>query len=493
MFDNRVKDSIRFRFLTLISGILLAGTVAISILIGLNERAMLKRILTGKGQGLASYIAKLSQDPLIMQNSVQLDALVNEANKDEDVMYAIVQDSRGKTFTSQFASVNYRSPRMKELLYGLAKQSELEEIIAAIQKNVAVATISVPIMAGTDAIGLVSVGMSEYTINQEIAQTVTFILALNAMVMFTLGAVLFVAFKRIIFNPITDLVQATTRLARGDLATKVEARGGGEIRTLIDSFNRMAEDLEARTKEVVEAQEKFVREEKLVVLAQLAANVGNELRNPLGVMKNAVFFLQNVLPVTDENENVREYFDILKKEIENAERTISDFVDFFRARAPRPKVIALRDIMGKSIEQSEIPDAVSVQVAFPETLPPVNVDPAQMRQVFQNLITNAAQAMPGGGALRIGAKTVAGCQAKPGGGFVEISIADGGTGIAPEHRGKIFQPLFTTKSRGVGLGLAICKNFVEVNGGRIEVASELGHGTTFTVTLPADTKGAAQA
>jgi len=231
MFDKRVKGSIRFKFLVLISGILLVSTAVISILIGINEREMLKRTLTSKGKGLASYIAKLSQDPLIMKDYVQLDAIVNEANKDADIMYAIIQDSQGKMFTSQYASINYRSPRVKKLLADLPKESELPDIIGAIQKQEAVSTLSIPIVAGTevDVIGKVSLGMSEYIINQEITKTITFIVALNLVAMFALGAMLFVAFKRIIFNPLTHLAEATVRLAKGDLSARVESRGAGRF------------------------------------------------------------------------------------------------------------------------------------------------------------------------------------------------------------------------------------------------------------------------
>jgi signal transduction histidine kinase len=130
----------------------------------------------------------------------------------------------------------------------------------------------------------------------------------------------------------------------------------------------------------------------------------------------------------------------------------------------------------------------------------IEIDPDQMRQVFQNLITNAVQAMPEGGALLIAGRR----RNSTGGGldnypvsadqgrmpvpqpadFMDITVTDNGKGISPENMNKVFQPLFTTKSRGIGLGLSICKSFVEANGGQIAVSSEPGQGTTFTVSLP---------
>jgi len=498
MLDKRVQDSISFRFLTLIAGILFVSTAVISMMIGINEREMMKRALTSKGRGLASYIAKLSQDPLIMKDYVQLDAIVHEANKDEDILYAIIQDSQGKTFTSQYASVNYRAPRVKKLLSGLSRNSELLDIIGAIQKNEAVSTIAVPILAGTDVIGEVRLGMSESTINQEIKKTITFILALNLAVTFALGAVLYFAFKRVIFDPITELAQATTRLARGDLSTKVAARGGGEIRMLIDSFNQMAEDLGARTGELLDAQEELVRKEKLAILGQLSGSVGHELRNPLGVMSNAVYFLQMVL--ADADETTKEYLGIIKHEIDNSLRIISDLLGFARTRPPQRQSVTVKELVLQSLERCSIPGNVSVTVDIPETLPSLNVDPPQLGQVLMNFITNGAQAMPNGGALRIVARLAATAWDEPWPGsqvcgdrtggplqenvhFVAISVADSGEGITPENKKKLFQPLFTTKAKGIGLGLVVCKNLVEANGGRIVVESEVGLGTTFTVTF----------
>ena len=491
MFDKRVKDSISFRFLALISGILLVSTAVISIMTGINEREMLKRTLTSKGQGLASYIAKLSQDPLIMKDYVQLDAIVSEANDDEDIMYAIIQDAQGKLFTSQYASVNYRSPRLKTLLSGLSKNSELPDILEAIQKKEVISTISIPIVAGTDVIGKVSVGMSEYMINQEITKTIIFILALNTTAMFSLGAVLYVAFKRIIFNPITDLVQATTLLAGGDHSAKVESRGGGEIRMLIDSFNQMAENLGARTSELLDAQEELARKEKLSILGQLSGSVGHELRNPLGVMSNAVYFLKLVL--SDADETTKEYLDIIKKEIDNSLRIITDLLDFARTRTPQIKAVKARELIAESLGRCAIPDNADLKTEIPDNLPLLSVDPLQMGQVLTNFITNAVQAMPDGGALRIAARLVgaglahakSGCpQGVPLQDFIQISVADTGEGITPGNMNKLFQPLFTTKAKGIGLGLVVCRNLVEANGGSIEVASEFGKGTCFTVQLP---------
>lgn len=502
MFEQRVKDSISYRFLALILGLLLVLAAVSCLVIGIKERQTLKRALASKGHTLASYVAKLSQDPVIMKDYVQLDSLVNEANKDKDIMYAIVQDSRGTTFTSQFASINYHSPRVRKLLSDLPKNSELPDILRAMEDSKGTFTISVPIMAGADVLGKVTMGMSEQSINQEIITTLIFILGLTLVALFIFGTALFIAFKRIISDPLTELANATTRLARGDLSTKVAARGGGEIRVLIDSFNQMAEDLGARTGELLDAQEELVRKEKLAILGQLSGSVGHELRNPLGVMSNAVYFLNMVL--VDADETTKEYLGIIKYEIDNSLRIISDLLDFARTKPAQRQLVTVQELVRQSLERCSIPDQVTVTIEIPEALPRLHIDPPQMGQVLMNLITNGVQAMSNSGALCIAARPVAkveGAAAWSGSqltgeeageslpesaDLLAITVTDSGAGITSEHRKKLFQPLFTTKAKGIGLGLVVCKNLVEANGGQIDVESELGQGTTFTVTLPAE-------
>ncbi|KAF0215124.1 MAG: integral membrane sensor signal transduction histidine [Geobacteraceae bacterium] len=495
MFNETLRQSIRFRFLSIITGILIVSTVVVSITIAINERNMLKHSLMTKGHSFASYIAKLSQDPLIMKDSIQLDSIVNEANKDEDIMYAVVRDVQGNPVTSQYASINYRSQRVKDILSGLAKQSELHDILAAVKKKGAIAELSVPITTGADVIGKVTIGMSEHKVRHQIVMTVLFVVALNLVVAFVLGAILFVASKKLILDPITELAHATTRLAQGDLTAQVAVKATGEVRMLVDSFNRMAEDLGKRTRDLLDAQEELVRKEKLSILGQLSGSVGHELRNPLGVMSNAVYFLQMVL--ADADETTKEYLEIIKKEIDNSQRIITDLLDFARTKTPQVKAVTAHELLNECLGRCAVPENVELRTELPETLPALKVDPLQMGQVLQNLITNGVQAMPIGGALSISAKKVrgrtAGSRSEERGtrttsnlepAFIEISVTDTGEGISPDGMKRLFQPLFTTKPKGIGLGLTVCKNLTEANGGKIEVESRLGEGTTFTVILP---------
>jgi PAS domain S-box-containing protein len=243
---------------------------------------------------------------------------------------------------------------------------------------------------------------------------------------------------------------------------------------------RLNEELEEmvqrRTQQLLAAQEELVRKEKLAVLGQVAGSVGHELRNPLAVMSNAVYFLQTVL--TDADETTREYLGIIKDEIAGSERIVSDLLDSVRTKPPQPKAVGVREVIGQTLGKLTIPPSVSVKLDIPETLSALRVDVMQIQQVFRNLISNGMEAMPDGGVLEI--RAVENRQ----GGTVTVSVRDSGRGITPEGLAKLFQPLFTTKASGIGLGLVVVKNLTQANGGTIMVQSEIGRGTTFTITLP---------
>ncbi len=248
-----------------------------------------------------------------------------------------------------------------------------------------------------------------------------------------------------------------------------------------DQIRQLNEELDAkvkaRTQQLLEAQDELVRKEKLAVLGQVAGSVGHELRNPLGVMNNAVYFLQTVL--SDADAGVKEYLDIIQNEIANSERIVSDLLDSVRIKPPQIQTVGISELIGQTLGKLTVPSAVQIKLDIPATLPSLQVDAQQMQQVLRNLIINGIEAMPDGGTLAIlaSADTVAHT--------ISIRVQDSGIGMTPEQMGKLFQPLFTTKARGIGLGLVVVKNLTQANGGSVDVASEPGKGTVFSITLPA--------
>ncbi|HXU94094.1 MAG TPA: ATP-binding protein [Gallionella sp.] len=252
-----------------------------------------------------------------------------------------------------------------------------------------------------------------------------------------------------------------------------------EANKLLGKLNEeLDQKVRERTRQLLEAQDELVRKEKLAVLGQVAGSVGHELRNPLGVMSNAVYFLQTVL--ADADDSVKEYLSIIKNEITGSERIVSDLLDSVRIKPPHPESVSVAELIEQSLRKCSVPPFVTVKLDVPATLPPLRVDALQIHQVLRNLISNGIEAMPQGGLLEIQA------EADEAGKSVTINVRDGGIGMAPEQLGKLFQPLFTTKARGIGLGLVVVKNLTQANGGKVDVQSAPGRGTTFSITLPSE-------
>ncbi|HVO65846.1 MAG TPA: PAS domain S-box protein, partial [Syntrophales bacterium] len=247
MLKEKFKENLRFRFLSIMFVILFVGTITISIVIAVNENKALKNSLATTGESFASYIAKLSKDPLVIKDSIQLDAIVNDVNKDENIAYALIRDDRGTPLTSEYASINYRQSRLNAVLLKLPGDSELQNIIDAIKKNESIIEVSIPIEIGMKIIGTVTVGMSEHKVRQEIVKNIVFVIALNLAMAFVLGAVLFVASKKMIFDPLLEIASASSRLARGNLSTVVNIGTTGEVKVVVDSFNDMVKNLEKVT------------------------------------------------------------------------------------------------------------------------------------------------------------------------------------------------------------------------------------------------------
>jgi signal transduction histidine kinase len=212
-------------------------------------------------------------------------------------------------------------------------------------------------------------------------------------------------------------------------------------------------------------------------MGQLAGSVAHELRNPLGILNNAVYYLKTIL--ADGDQTVQEYLEMISTQIRKSDKIISDLLNFSRTRpdeSAEREEVAVSAMIQQVLAEQPPPAQVEVSTQIAPDLPPIFVDLQQMNAVLTNLVSNAYQAMPDGGKLAIKAETKAD--------EVVIAVSDTGVGIPPENINKLFEPLFTTKAKGIGLGLAVSKNLVEANGGTIEVQSEYEKGCIFTVSLP---------
>jgi signal transduction histidine kinase len=217
--------------------------------------------------------------------------------------------------------------------------------------------------------------------------------------------------------------------------------------------------------------------EQLAAVGELAASIAHEVRNPLAGMKGALEVLRTELAIKAN----REIVDELLAQITRLENLVRDLLTFARPTALTVKPCSLHDMLDRLLrtyQDGADSAGITIQRIYGPATGTIQADPQQLEQVFLNLVHNAFQAMEHGGTLTVAT------QAEPG--AVRVSFRDSGKGIAPADLQRVFQPFYTTKHRGSGLGLPIVKKIVQAHGGMIEVASEPGRGTTVTLTLPVD-------
>jgi len=252
-----------------------------------------------------------------------------------------------------------------------------------------------------------------------------------------------------------------------------------ELRATEEELRSSNEELEAANEELRETQEQLVRSERLAAIGQLAGGVGHELRNPLGAIKNAVYYIRGKVAgseLAQREPRVAEFLEIVDDEVKASNKIINDLLGFSRVGKPAVSPARIEKVINDAIAHTQIPENVNLSKKVDGSLPEIEVDTDQICQVLVNVLTNAVQAMPQGGRLTVVAREK--------NGSLELEIADTGYGIAEENVGKIFDPLYTMKAKGIGLGLAVCKTIVERHEGSIGVESEVDKGTTFTIKLP---------
>ena len=245
----------------------------------------------------------------------------------------------------------------------------------------------------------------------------------------------------------------------------------------VTESRRQAERYRKVADELGQAQAQVRRSERLAALGQLSAGLAHELRNPLGVIRGSAELLAK--NVSGENAVAREMSTLIAGEVDRTNALVTRFLEFARPSPLRRAVADLHAVISNALDQvRRSPNNCRLETEFDPALEKFSFDPELMERVFFNLALNGVQAMSAGGELRLRTRR------RPG--FVEIQVSDTGAGIAPENLESIFNPFFTTKPDGVGLGLAIVSKIVDDHGGKITVASELGQGTSFTITLPAE-------
>jgi signal transduction histidine kinase len=334
-----------------------------------------------------------------------------------------------------------------------------------------------PVRAGgREGVVTVPVTLRQQEIEQQIDELDRRVLF--AAVLFSLlGAALGYWMAERIADPVNRLTRATRRIARGDLDARIAATSSDELRRLVHDFNQMAADLKRQRVELERTQ-------RLEAWADMARQVAHDIKNPLTPIQLSAEHARRVnadrgrplSPVLDDCVNA------ILTQVRLLRQIAAEFSSFASQPSARPEPTALAEVVEEVVDpyRAGLSGRVAIAVDVPPSLPPVLIDRTLFARALTNVLENALHAMPGSGRITI--------DARPSdtdlGRFVTLRVADTGVGMDPDDVARIFEPYFSTKATGTGLGLTIAKRNVELNGGTIDVSSTRGIGTMVTVTLP---------
>ena len=320
-------------------------------------------------------------------------------------------------------------------------------------------------------VGMMYVGVRE-TIFDSLMVAFNIRAAWIAFICILVAALIAIPIARLITRPIAELVNANQRLAKGDMNVRVETKGKGEIALLGKSFNTMVETLR-------ETEKELLHQAKLASVGQLAAGVAHELNNPLGTI---LLYSDMMYKETPAGDPRKEDLKMILNEVQRCKTIVGDLLNFARQHEIMIQDVSLPDLMEEVIRKIKTRPRngkVEFDCRFDPDLPVIQADSAQLQQVFVNLFNNSSYAMENAGRITVSARS---CEPAS----VEIKVTDTGAGIPPENLSKLFTPFFTTKpaGKGTGLGLSIVYGIIKLHHGQISMQSQVGQGTTVTISLP---------
>jgi nitrogen fixation/metabolism regulation signal transduction histidine kinase len=298
-------------------------------------------------------------------------------------------------------------------------------------------------------------------------------LHLAALFFVLLGAAIGLSMAERIADPVRRLTRATGRIARGDFDARIAVKSVDELRRLVDAFNSMAEELKSQ-------RAQLERTHRLEAWAEMARQVAHEIKNPLTPIQLSAEHLQRVH--ADRGEPLGPVLEscvtAILGQVRLLRRISSEFSSFASSPTARPARVELPELVAGVINpyRTGLQGRIAIRNHVPDVLPPVHVDRTLVARALANIVENALHAMPGEGTLTIEAAVDPDA--------VRLTVTDTGAGMDEDALGRVFEPYFSTKTTGTGLGLPIARRNIELNGGTVDVTSTKGVGTTVHVRLP---------
>jgi signal transduction histidine kinase len=504
------------KFILSISVLIVFTSLALGWSFSRNAVALIKAALMERGRSLARNLAYNSEYGVLIANQNILQQLVDGVIKEEDVLYAIVQNENGEALAAarsaqlpilpprnvertQLSDMSWTSATTRayqihwgdETFYEITFPVRTQEIKRE-REEIGLLMDEMPSSGSVPAteknIGLAAVGMSlsQKRVNATIVDIYRNI-ALLTLLVICAGIAVTVLLVRVIAGPINELATAAKRIAEGDLTSQVVIKSRDEIGDLATSFNRMAEAIEQRQNKLKQfnAQLEAASQHK----SQFLANMSHELRTPLNAIIGFSGILRNETVSRVSAEERREFLENILTSGRHLLDLINEILDLSKIEAgkdflnlaefPVPAVLGIACDTVMPLAETK---RIRIDISIDPALSTITADEIKFKRILYNLLSNAIKFTPEHGSV--------GMQARRYGNQAEFSVTDTGIGIRPEDRERIFKEFEQVEMsaerrfEGTGLGLTLAKKMVELHGGRIWVESELGKGSTFAFVLP---------
>jgi len=471
-------DSIAFRISLSIAVVVAASTMAVGWLILNENQRTLESELQSKGIYLAELMSHNIVEPLLYEERHAILSLLQSAMKSSEslIVSAEVYDKKHDLIVQSYKNAKYREMNLPPYKFSSVMISpDIGE-----DSSMDIYHLSVPVEVETlGIIGFLRLCITkEYLFGTLEGMKRKLFLLVTAVTVVGIIFGLYMAMK--VLKPVLILSKGVSRVGEGELGVVVPVVGHGEIKELSLSFNRMSVKLKELIDKIRSAQEHMVKTEKLYAVGEFSAGIAHEIKNPL----TPIMMLMR--RVKEEKESLSESdIDIIEEELNRIDRIVTEFLAFARPDKAEKEKIDMRDVLKEvvTLTRPKIDrSAISLIEKIPDSLPVITGAHDALKQVFLNIMLNAIQAMDGSS----GMLTV---EASAANGNVMVTIKDTGIGIPEENLNKIYDPFFTTKKNGTGMGLALTHNIVSDHAGKINIDSQSEKGTSVSVEFATESSG----
>lgn len=469
------RESLNIKILILTIVLFVICSLIYGIFFSYQSQKALTDEFTTRGNSLVKNLALNAELEILIENIEALASLAENLLQERDVQSVKIMDENKKILVNP-SKPNQLSDEHKEILSLPVVTGRDRNISDRFTLSLEEGEAVPPDEEDEQIIGHIEVVFSRKGIVDTInnMRKNMFLLATLATI---IGCTVALYFSISIVKPVRRLASATTRIARGDWETKLPIDTWDEVGQLTDSFNKMSDSLIKQKKELEETYTELARRERMAEIGNFSMMIAHELKNPLGIIKGAVDIIAKEGVKPKVRKTMVEY---IQDEVKRLNRLVEDFLSFARPNPAHKSLVDINQLTTKIVNLMPLPEFkekdVSLKVELSKEIPEVNVDEHQIYQALLNLYNNAIQALPKGGEITFKTETVRN--------GILITILDNGIGIPDDEKEKVFEPFFTKREKGTGLGLAVVKKIIDNHQGEIKVTDREGGGTVFSIWLP---------